>query len=170
MAIVINGSSNTISGVAVGGLPDGIVDTDMLASDAVHSVKIADDAVNGNKVSNDLTIANNLSVTNDLKINSGYGSIQTAFAVRVWCQILSTHAISGSGGITSVSDNGTADATFNFSITLPDGNYSVVTGTSLGSGPANVQLISLGTTSFRGITRYYNLSAYNSTVTMMVVR
>ena len=40
MAIVINGSTNVISGVAVGGLPDGIVDTDMLAADAVTAPKI----------------------------------------------------------------------------------------------------------------------------------
>ena len=34
MAISINGSSNTITGLA-GGLPDGIVDADMLASNSV---------------------------------------------------------------------------------------------------------------------------------------
>ena len=39
MAIVINGSTNVISGVAVGGLPDGIVDTDMFAANAVTSAK-----------------------------------------------------------------------------------------------------------------------------------
>lgn len=32
MAIVINGSTNSISGLAVGGLPDGCVDQDMIAS------------------------------------------------------------------------------------------------------------------------------------------
>tara|TARA_R100000808_G_C2144055_1_gene151812 strand:+ start:1891 stop:2487 length:597 start_codon:yes stop_codon:yes gene_type:complete len=32
MALVLNGSANTISGLAVGGLPDGIVDNDMLAN------------------------------------------------------------------------------------------------------------------------------------------
>ena len=32
MALTLNGSANTIGGLAVGGLPDGIVDTDMLAS------------------------------------------------------------------------------------------------------------------------------------------
>jgi len=36
MAITINGNG-TIGGVSVGGLPDGIVDTDMLASNAVTS-------------------------------------------------------------------------------------------------------------------------------------
>ena len=45
MAISINGSSNTITGLAVGGLPDGIVDADMLASNSVQTAKIVDDAV-----------------------------------------------------------------------------------------------------------------------------
>ena len=39
MAITINGSTNTLSGVAVGGLPDGIVDTDMIAANAVTAAK-----------------------------------------------------------------------------------------------------------------------------------
>jgi len=39
MTITINGSG-TVTGVSVGGLPDGIVDTDMLAASAVTSGKI----------------------------------------------------------------------------------------------------------------------------------
>ncbi len=39
MALVFNGSANTISGLAVGGLPNGVVDTDMLADNAVTKVK-----------------------------------------------------------------------------------------------------------------------------------
>jgi len=39
MSITINGSG-TITGVSIGGLPDGIVDTDMLATDAVTAAKI----------------------------------------------------------------------------------------------------------------------------------
>ena len=39
MALTLNGSTNTIAGVAVGGLPDGIVDTDMLAANAVAAAK-----------------------------------------------------------------------------------------------------------------------------------
>ena len=38
MPITLNGSG-TISGVSVGGLPDGIVDTDMIAAAAVTGVK-----------------------------------------------------------------------------------------------------------------------------------
>ena len=40
MALTFNGSANTIGGLAVGGLPDGIVDTDMIAADAVTQPKI----------------------------------------------------------------------------------------------------------------------------------
>ena len=39
MAITINGDG-TIGGVSVGGLPDGIVDTDMIAADAVTAAKV----------------------------------------------------------------------------------------------------------------------------------
>ena len=39
MALTLNGSTNAIAGLAVGGLPDGIVDTDMLAAGAVTGVK-----------------------------------------------------------------------------------------------------------------------------------
>ena len=45
MAITINGSANTVAGLAVGGLPDGVVDADTLASNAVTNVKVADDAI-----------------------------------------------------------------------------------------------------------------------------
>ena len=38
MAVVINGNG-TVTGVSVGGLPDGIVDTDMLAANAVTAAK-----------------------------------------------------------------------------------------------------------------------------------
>ena len=38
MPIAINGSG-TVTGVSVGGLPDGIVDTDMLAASAVTDAK-----------------------------------------------------------------------------------------------------------------------------------
>ena len=41
MAISINGSTNVITGVGVGGLPDGIVDADMLAANSVTAGKLA---------------------------------------------------------------------------------------------------------------------------------
>ena len=44
MAITINGDG-TLTGVSVGGLPDGIVDTDMLATDAVSAAKLQSTAI-----------------------------------------------------------------------------------------------------------------------------
>ena len=63
MAIAINGSSNTITGIAVGGLPDGIVDTDMLAANAVNLAKLgATSGVNG-PILQVVTSSNNNSIT-----------------------------------------------------------------------------------------------------------
>jgi len=56
MAIVINGSG-TITGLSVGGLPDGCVDTDMLATDAVTNAKVANDAINTNELVNSAVTA-----------------------------------------------------------------------------------------------------------------
>ena len=44
MPVAISGDG-TLTGIAVGGLPDGIVDADMLASNSVQTVKIVDNAV-----------------------------------------------------------------------------------------------------------------------------
>ncbi len=44
MAIQINGNG-TITGISVGGLPDGIVDTDMIATNAVTPAKSTDNMV-----------------------------------------------------------------------------------------------------------------------------
>ena len=52
MAISINGSG-TITGVSVGGLPDGIVDSDMLASSAVTTAKISDNQITEAKLASD---------------------------------------------------------------------------------------------------------------------
>ena len=49
MAIVINGSG-TVTGLAVGGLPDGTVDAGTLATDSVTEAKIATDSVTTTKI------------------------------------------------------------------------------------------------------------------------
>ena len=41
MPVSINGNTGVITGLAVGGLPDGTVDTDSLASNAVTAGKLA---------------------------------------------------------------------------------------------------------------------------------
>jgi hypothetical protein len=119
MALVFNGDG-TITGISVGGLPDGIVDTDMLATSAVATAKIADDAV---------TVAKT-GFTGDLQFNSGYGSAATAYGCRAWINFDGTSPSigsgRGSGNVSTVADINTGDYIVNFATAMPDANYSVV--------------------------------------------
>ena len=45
MPVSINGNTGVVTGIAVGGLPDGIVDTDMLAANAVTAAKRGSGAI-----------------------------------------------------------------------------------------------------------------------------
>ena len=73
MAIAINGSSNVITGIAIGGLPDGIVDTDMLAANAVTAAKSSGRKVLQYKVSKKTNVTSTSSqsyaeISNDFRI------------------------------------------------------------------------------------------------------
>ena len=65
MAITINGSTNTLTGVAVGGLPDGIVDTDMLAALAVTEPK-ASGSVKGITMVDQWRLTSHMTLTTSL--------------------------------------------------------------------------------------------------------
>ena len=61
-----------------------------------------------------------------LYTNSGFGSSGKAYSVRAWANInQSTDAIRGSGNVSSVTDNGNAQYTINFSTAMPDTNYAM---------------------------------------------
>ena len=45
MAITIDGSANTIAGLAVGGVPNGTIDADALAADCIDESKIANNGI-----------------------------------------------------------------------------------------------------------------------------
>ena len=59
MAVTIN-SNGTITGIAAGGLPDGVVDADTLADNAVTTAKINADAVTAAKVVDDVVNSEHL--------------------------------------------------------------------------------------------------------------
>jgi hypothetical protein len=63
----------------------------------------------------------------NFKFNSGYGSVATAYGCRAWVKFngIGTVSINASGGVTSITDNGTGDYTVNFAITFPDANYAL---------------------------------------------
>jgi hypothetical protein len=64
----------------------------------------------------------------NFKFNSGYGSVATAYGCRAWVTFngTGTVAISASGNVSSITDNGTGDYTMNFTNAMPDGNYVFV--------------------------------------------
>lgn len=101
----------------------------------------------------------------NLKINSGYGSVATAYACRAWVNFdgtnafspnPSTSAIRGSGNVSSITDNGTGDYTVNFTNAMPDSNFCAL---GTGSQKANLTAVrnlqvqaNLGTGSVRVLT------------------
>ena len=75
-------------------------------------------------------------VSGDFKMNSGFGSIATAYGCRAWVNFngTGTVAIRESGNVTSITDNGTGDYTINFTTAMPDANYCVTFGGTRGDG------------------------------------
>jgi len=70
------------------------------------------------------------------QFNSGYGSSATAFGCRAWINFngTGTPAIRGSGNVTSITDNGVADYTVNFTNAMPDTNYAALATVTYQSG------------------------------------
>ena len=68
--------------------------------------------------------------SNNLLMNSGYGSDAVAYGCRSWVNFKGTGtvAIRGSGNVSSITDNGAGNYTVNFSTAMTDTNYAVVAG------------------------------------------
>jgi hypothetical protein len=62
----------------------------------------------------------------NLQMNSGYGSVATAYGCRAWVNFngTGTVAINASGNVSSITDHGTGNYTINFTTALADANYS----------------------------------------------
>jgi hypothetical protein len=63
--------------------------------------------------------------TGNLRFNSGYGSVATAYGCRAWVNFngTGTVAIRASGNVSSITDNGVGDYTVNFTTSMTDANY-----------------------------------------------
>lgn len=66
--------------------------------------------------------------SDNLQVNSGYGSYATGYVARAWVNFngTGTVAIRASGNVSSITDNGTGEYTVNITTALTDANYSVV--------------------------------------------
>jgi hypothetical protein len=104
--IAINGSG-TITGISVGGIPDGVVDTDVLAANAVTTAKLGTNEVSG--------------LAKAWVNFNGTGTV----------------AIRASYNVSSITDNGTGDYTVNFTTALADVNYSLIANSSNGTNGTN---------------------------------
>ena len=65
--------------------------------------------------------------SNNLLMNSGYGSDAVAYGCRAWVNFngTGTVAIRASGNVSSITDNSAGIYTVNFTNAMPDANYSV---------------------------------------------
>ena len=77
-----------------------------------------------------------IDTSGNLKFNSGYGSVTTAFGVRAWVKFngTGTIAITASGNVSSLSDNGTGDYAITFTNALVDANYAHFANSVKGGG------------------------------------
>jgi hypothetical protein len=143
MPITINGSGS-IGGINAGGLPDGVITTDDLASNAVTTPKLG---------------------TNE---QSGLCKAWVNFNGT------GTVAIRASYNVSSITDNGTGDYTVNFATALADTNYSanfggyntgagdgfrLAAGNASGSYPAGVNTGSLRIVTFNTSGAYQDQQA-----------
>jgi hypothetical protein len=74
----------------------------------------------------------------DLRFNSGYGSVATAYGCRAWISFdANTATVRGSANISSITYIDVGRYNINFSTAMPDANYAVTTGVSKNGGGAS---------------------------------
>jgi hypothetical protein len=101
----------------------------IIAIDNNYSADIVFSSKNTGALSNTLAERMRIDSSGNLLFNSGYGSVARAYGCRAWVNFngTGTVAIRASGNVTSITDNGTGSYTVNFTTSMPDANYSVVT-------------------------------------------
>lgn len=63
----------------------------------------------------------------NLRFNSGYGSVATAYGCRAWANgNCSTDTLRGSGNVSSITEIGGGEHRFNYTTAITDANYSIV--------------------------------------------
>lgn len=81
------------------------------------------------KTSGSMTEKARIDASGNFQFNSGYGSVAVAYGCRAWVNYSSTaQTTRGSGNVSSVTYNASANITVNFTTSMPDVNYAVSTG------------------------------------------
>jgi hypothetical protein len=100
--------------------------------------------------------------SNNLLMNSGYGSDAVAYGCRAWVNFngSGTIAIRASANVTSITDNGVGDYTVNLTNAMPDANYCVVSNHDSDSYAGSVDARATGTLLETNATTSFKLRTY----------
>ena len=96
------------------------------------STNYSSDLVFSRRLATSGSYAEQFRITNagNVKFDSGFGSVTTVYGCRAWIQLsqAGSQSITGSGGVSSIVDQGTGATKINFSTDMPDDNYAMVGG------------------------------------------
>jgi len=122
MSLILNGDTG-VSGVTGTVSAPSFVGTDTDTGVYYSAANTLDFATGG-------TAAAQLDSSQNLKFNSGYGSVATAYGCRAWVNFngTGTVAIRASGNVTSITDVNTGQYTINLTNAMPDANFATVVG------------------------------------------
>ena len=100
----------------------------LINADTSDGLKLTSDTSGEIELQSGGTTAVTIDTSSNLKFNSGYGSVATAYGCRAWVNFngTGTVAIRASGNVSSITDNGTGDYTVNFTTAMSDANYVAV--------------------------------------------
>ena len=100
----------------------------IINADTSDGLKLTSDTSGEIQLQSAGTTAVTIDTSSNLKFNSGYGSVATAYGCRAWVNFngTGTVAIRASGNVSSITDNGTGDYTVNFTTAMSDANYVAV--------------------------------------------
>jgi hypothetical protein len=119
-------SSNIQSGVTIN-FADGSASTPSITNDGDTNTGIFFPAADTIAFSEGGTEQMRLDSAGNLQMNSGYGSVATAYGCRAWVNFngVSGTSIRGSGNISSVTRSSAGRYDVNFTNAMPDANYAV---------------------------------------------
>jgi hypothetical protein len=102
--------------------------------------------------------------SNNLLMNSGYGSDAVAYGCRAWVNFngTSTVAIRASGNVSSITDNGTGDYTVNMTTAMPDTNYAITACVAVDSSNTGGRVVNTPFNGTTATTSAFRLSTQNS--------
>ena len=116
-----------------------------------------------NNVGGSATQSLEIDTSANLKFNSGYGSVATAYGCRAWVNFngQGTIAIRASGNVSSLTDNGVGLYVVNLTNALPDTNGAVLNGGCFSNAQSTSEVSALLTNI--STTSAVQISAFNTT-------